>query len=73
MGGTDKPELAIPVKASASGKATFLKVTMSEEGEVVLIPPPGPGFILPPTSDQSLLEAIDRTRAIAASRKRGHR
>lgn len=73
MHGEDAPKLAIPVKAAASGRAAFLEVTLTDQGEVVLIPPPGPGFILPPTSDQSLQEAIDRTRAIAASRKREQR
>lgn len=71
MHGEDAPKLAIPVKSTASGRAAFLEVTLNDQGEVVLIPPPGPGFILPPTSDQSLLEAIDQTRAIAVGWKRG--
>jgi hypothetical protein len=54
----------VPVVVSASSQRRMLRVVISD-GEVVLIPPPGAGFILPASSDAALADAIEQARDVA--------
>ncbi|HEV2782286.1 MAG TPA: hypothetical protein VGX25_23085 [Actinophytocola sp.] len=55
-----------PVPVDVRGRRRELIVTINDEGQVVLLLPPGEACTLPPTSDLQLHQALYDARKIAA-------